>query len=445
MSRYIQGAPRLDEGDELYQKDKKANKLLLLKNGDTLYGFLVRDNRIYKAAREEKEDFPIGTIVLGKVQHVAKQFQGAFFALKDKKDGGKTGFLQMGGHVSCQPVNREADGRLLCGDEMPVQIVKQAKGNKPPQLTLECSLAGQFAVVKKGSGRISYSAKIGREDRERIEESLDEWKSSAAETELLSHWDRWDITFRTNAPHVQPEIWRGEIVDLISQLRKVDRLSQTRAVYSRLYEPEAFYLDFIKDQPLSSVEEIVTDEKAVYEVLKAHAYTRFLPVRFYEDSRISLAGVYALDTRLRELLSPKVYLKSGAYLMIEQTEALVAVDVNSGKAEKKAESEEFYFKINLEAVKEICYQLSARNLSGIILVDFINMKDRRHAEVLIKALREETAKDQTPTRFIDLTKLGIAEITRKKDSRALADMLRDWAWKVQIDKRREDDETTGDQ
>lgn len=426
MSRYIQGTSHLEREHELYRKGVQSNKILIVRNAGTLYCFLIRDNRICKVVREEKEEFPIGTVVLGKVLNVAKQFQGAFFALEDKKGGGRTGFLQMKESACYRPVNREADGRLLSGDEMPVQIVRQAKGSKPPQLSAEYSLAGQFVVVKKGSGHVNYSGKLDAEEKERLGEAFGAWKETAL-TEAA--FENWDITFRTNAPLVDPVKWQGEILDLVSRLNEIDRISQTRTLYSRLYEPEAFYLDFMKDQDLSAVGEIVTDEKAVYEVLKEHTYTRFLPMRLYEDSRISLAGVYSLETRLRELLSPKVYMKSGAYLMIEQTEALVAVDVNSGKAEKKAEPEEFYFQTNLEAVKEVCYQLSARNLSGMILVDFINMKEKRHIDALVKALREETVKDQVITRFIDLTKLGLAEITRKKTSHTLAYTLRDWAWK----------------
>ena len=420
MSRHIQGAARLGDEHELYQRNAYGNKILIVRNGRILYCILLRDNRICKVVREEREEFPIGTVVLGKVLNVAKQFGGAFFALEDKKGGGQTGFLQMKENACYRPTNREADGRLLCGDEMPVQIVGQAKGSKPPQLSAEYSLAGQFVVVKKGSGRVRYSGKLDAEEKERLGKEF---------ADCPCAHEAWDITFRTNAPFADPTVWRQEITDLISQLEHIEQTSRTRAAYSRLYEPEVFYLDFIKDQILSDVGEIVTDEKAVYEALKNHACTRALPLRLYEDARISLAGVYALDTRLRELLSPKVHMRSGACLMIEQTEALVAVDVNSGKAEKKTEPEEFYFRINLEAVKEVCYQLSARNLSGMILVDFINMKDRHHTEALIEALREETARDRVTTRFIDLTKLGLAEITRKKTSHALAYTLRDWVWK----------------
>lgn len=436
MSRYIQGTAHLDKGDELYRKNTHSNKILILRNRGILYSFLIRDNRIYKAAREEKEEFPIGTVVLGKVLNVAKQFQGAFFALDAAKGGkGKTGFLQIKDHACYRPVNREPDGRLLCGDEMPVQIIKQAKGTKPPGLTAEYSLAGQFVVVKKGNGKVTYSAKLTEADRGRLEETFEEWKEKQLSEKESKNPGKvpcfagTDITFRSNAPSVKAEVWQEELLDLFSQLNDIDYLSQTRTAYSKLYEPEAFYLEFIKDQKMDSATEIVTDEKDIYEALKGHSYTRSLPVRFYEDKRISLASIYALDTRLKELLSPKVYMKSGAYLMIEPTEAFIAMDVNSGKAEKKTESEEFYFKTNLEAVNEVCYQMSARNLSGMILVDFINMKEKAHEKELIEALKKETAKDQVPTRFIDLTRLGIGEITRKKTSRTLQYTLRDWEWK----------------
>lgn len=422
----------MEEDHDLYRKNMQSNKILILRNRGILYSFLIEDGRIRKAAREEKEEFPIGTVILGKVLNVAKQFQGAFLALEDQKGkAGRTGFLQAKENGCYRPVNRTADGRILCGDELPVQIVKQAKGNKPPELSVEYSLAGQFAVVKKGNGQIRYSSKTTETERAQLAESFESWKKdfSAEDAEKEPDFSEWDITFRTNAPSVLPEIWQNEVVDLIGQLKEIDRLSRTRTVYSKLYEPKDFYLEFIRDQNISALGEIVTDERDVYETLKAHICEDSLPVRFYEDTKISLASVYALDTRLRELLQPKVYMRSGAYLMIEPTEALVAIDVNSGKAEKKTDPEEFYFRTNLEAVKEVCYQLSARNISGMILVDFINMKDKEHTKTLVDALKKETAKDQVTTRFVDLTRLGLAEITRKKTSGALQYTLRDWAWK----------------
>lgn len=426
MSRHIQGAARLEEEHELYRREKKNNKILILRNNGILYSFLLCNGRIRKVEREEKEDFPIGSIILGKVSNVAKQFGGVFFSLGARKE--QTGFLQAKDSAFYQPVNRKADGRILCGDEIPVQVIRQAKGTKPPRLSTEYTLSGQTVVVKKGSGKAAYSAKCSEEDRLRLKEAYERWKERLMreESETAPCFSDVDIMFRTNAPFTKEGYWQKELIDLISQLNSIDRISQNRTAYSRLYEPEAFYLDFIKEQPVCFLEEIVTDEKDVFDKLAAHPYTASVSVRFYEDKRISLQSVYALTTRLSELLSPKVYMKSGAYLVIEPTEALVAVDVNTGKSEKKKEPEDFYFQINLEAAKEVCYQLSARNLSGMILIDFINMKEKGHTEELIKTLKEETRKDTVPTRFIDMTKLGIAELTRKKTSRTLQYIAREW-------------------
>ena len=431
MSRYIQGTSHLEKEHEFYRMNAHSNKILILRNHGILYAFLMQNNRIFKVAREEKESFPIGAIMIGKVVSVAKQFQGVFFTLEPRGDKSRTGFLQMKECENLKPLNRKADGRILCGDELPVQVIKQAKGTKPLQLTAKYSLNGQAVVVKKGSGRVTYSAKCSPEDKAALAEAFSVWRNEfvAADTEKTSFFEGWDIIFRTNAPAVRTEIWQKEIIDLISQLNYIDQMSQTRSVYSTLYKPEAFYLEWIKDQPVSLLEEVVTDEKDIFATLMNHLCTRHISVRFYEDAKISLSSVYALNTRLKELLSPRVYMRSGAYLVIEPTEALVVVDVNSGKSEKRTDPEEFYFQTNLEAVKEVCYQLSARNLSGMILVDFINMKDREHTAKLIETLKNETAKDPIPTHFVDLTRLGLAEMTRKKTSRTLEYTLRDWEWK----------------
>ena len=127
---------------------------------------------------------------------------------------------------------------------------------------------------------------------------------------------------------------------------------------------------------------------------------------------------YNLDTTIEKALKSKVYLSSGAYLIIEQTEALVAIDVNTGKAiasgRKKENQDSYFYHINLEAAKEILYQLRLRNLSGMILVDFINMTDHALEEALMEELSLLARKDPVHTRIVDITALGLVEITRKK-------------------------------
>lgn len=429
MSRYMAGTPHLEKKHELYEKERYSNKVLIVRNNGILYSILFRENRIYKVAREERCDFPLGTVLIGKVVNVVKQLDGAFLELENTKGTGKTmGYLPVREKDVIRPLNRKPDGRILNGDDILVQVVREAQKTKPLQLTLQISLTGQFVAVKKGSGWIDFSRKLDAETGKQLTEAFEDWKQKAAAAEQENPVQEFDIIFRTNSSYAAWENVEKEMVDLISQLKNIDRLSQNRTAYSILYQPEAFYLEFIKNLPLFSLGEVVTDEEDVEKVLKNNAFTGYVPVRLYRDEKISLKNVYALDTRFRELLTPKVYMKSGAYLVIEQTEALVSVDVNTGKAEKKTEPEEFYFQTNLEAVKEVCYQMSARNLSGMILIDFINMKEIAHRNEILTALKEEAKKDAVPTRFIDFTRLGLAEVTRKKISQPLQNTLRDWKY-----------------
>ena len=146
-------------------------------------------------------------------------------------------------------------------------------------------------------------------------------------------------------------------------------------------------------------------------------------LRFYEDSLLPLYKLYRLETALEEIASEKVWLKSGGYLVIQQTEAFVSIDVNSGKFAGKKKAEETYRKINLEAAAQIARQLRLRNLSGIILIDFINMDNSDHKEELLHVLQKYLRKDPVKGVVVDMTKLNIVEVTRKKVRRPLFEDL----------------------
>ena len=143
----------------------------------------------------------------------------------------------------------------------------------------------------------------------------------------------------------------------------------------------------------------------------------------YTDSSYSLKKLYSIDTKMQELLVPKVWLKSGAYLVIEQTEAMYVIDVNSGKNNASKSNAEYIFNINIEAAHEIIRQISLRNLSGIIMVDFINMEDPDKNEQLLNELRKLAKQDRILTTIVDMTPLGLIEITRKKTKKALKEQI----------------------
>lgn len=170
--------------------------------------------------------------------------------------------------------------------------------------------------------------------------------------------------------------------------------------------------------------EIVTDDPKLYRLLADYCPVR-LPgkaLRLYKDGDLSLSSLYSLETKLEPALKPKVWLKSGGYLIIESTEALTVIDVNSGKSET-GKGGEALRRINYEAAEEIALQLRLRNLSGIILVDFINMKDKESGQELLEYLRSLVHDHKVKTSVVDITPLGLVEITRKKQSRPLAEQV----------------------
>ncbi len=201
-----------------------------------------------------------------------------------------------------------------------------------------------------------------------------------------------------------------------------------RTCFSCLKEPASIW-ENVFDRLVYPYEfqEIVTDDKTIYEQLIPYV-TAKLPhktLRFYEDTAFSLTKLYSLDSKMDTALNARVWLKSGAYLIIEPTEALTVIDVNSGKYEGKKAPIQFSYQVNKEAAREIALQLRLRNLSGIIVVDFINMDSSAMQEELLSYLRTLVKEDRQKTLVVDITPLGLVEITRKKSSKPLAEQLRE--------------------
>jgi ribonuclease G len=171
----------------------------------------------------------------------------------------------------------------------------------------------------------------------------------------------------------------------------------------------------------SEFEEVITDDDACYQQLLSYAagHTSSIPIRLYEDTSFPLKSLYGLEAKLDDALRERVWLKSGGYLVIQPTEALTVIDVNSGKYDGKTDADESARKVNLEAAAEVALQLRLRNLSGIIIVDFINMKQESFRDDVMDALRRAVRKDRVQTRVIDMTPLGLVELTRKKINKPL--------------------------
>lgn len=193
--------------------------------------------------------------------------------------------------------------------------------------------------------------------------------------------------------------------------------------YSYLYKDLTFLKDKInKVFKPEEYSEIVTDDRAVYENLNS----TFDHIRLYEDETFDLSKLYSLRSMLDEVTDRKVWLKCGGYISVEHTEAMTVIDVNSAKYSpgKSTDKESAYMNVNTEAAIEVCRQLRLRNISGMIVVDFINLSSDEDKQALLNILNEEARKDTVKVSVLDITALGLVEITRKKEFPPLYEQLK---------------------
>ena len=232
---------------------------------------------------------------------------------------------------------------------------------------------------------------------------------------------------RTNAAAAQPEAIREEAARLKSHAEKLLVRAGHSLAPALLARGEEPYLALLRDLREGEAQEIVTDDPKLFreigEWLAAYQPGDAGKLRLYDDPRLPLQALYALPAALEKALQKKVWLKSGGYLVIEATEAMTVIDVNTGKNESRRDLEETVFRTNCEAAEEIAVQLRLRNVCGIIVVDFINMKEESHRKALLDALADAVSADPVHTAVEGMTKLGLVEMTRQKKSVPLAEKM----------------------
>lgn len=398
----------------------EKGKILILKLNDKLLSMLIRDNHIVSVQVQGQTEYAVGNVYVGRVQSISENIAAAFVDLGD----GYLTFLPLAEAKHAFITNRQSDGKLKVGDEVLVQISREPMKTKLASVTTKIVIAGKYAVVescrpeytKRSSASVTeadenkksmirVSSKLSKKLQERFR-SIEALHQIAKNCQLI---------VRTNAGELEDdESLINESRQLAEQLNHIIEIADKRTCYSCLYRAKPDYLNYIENMYTAEYDEIVTDIPEIYETLKEHLTKDDVPIRLYEDKLLPLHKLYAVEARIAELLDKKVWLKSGAYLVIEPTEALISIDVNSGKNEKGKDKEETFFKINLEATEMIAMHLRARNLSGIILVDFINMRENTHKQQLMEHMRALLKRDNVPADVVDMTGLGLMEITRKK-------------------------------
>ncbi len=430
----------------------RLHRLVIVDEGEkVLYGYFDGDQPVELYCDHKEQRSLVGNVYAGSVYRIAEGIKGAFLHTVDGDC-----FLP-------------GTSGLKGGDILAVQIFKDPVGRKLPVAGTNISINGKYFVFTFANKRFGVSKKIkNHKERERLtaimkEESQslsadlssgqqagelreDSWikvdqdhKSAIKADQVKIDYDyesatkpdqgfEFGIVARTNAQGVEEDLLRKEFRELTASCRRILKKSLTAAGGSLLYGQVPYYIQLGLELPSGELQEIVTDSQSIFQEWKDYYDGRqdtglADKVRYYEDD-YPLKNLYRFDHHFQAACQRYVWLKSGGSIVIDPTEAMTVIDVNSGAVTRSPnKADQVFLSMNLEAAREIARQIRLRNISGIILVDFINMKESDGKTKLMKALADYCSKDRSKVRVIDYTALGLVEMTRDKSRKPLRAQL----------------------
>jgi ribonuclease G len=404
---------------------------------------LLEDGTIAELFIERKDGSDItGNIYKGRVQRVLSGMQAAFVSIGLKQaafihvnDIIKDPFNEfgpmftetVGGDLDAPEATAEVttsgrhrdiniEGILTEGQEILVQVAKSPIGTKGARVTSYVSLPGRFLVMMPNASHIGVSRRIeDEEERERLRYLVESLRT-----------DPFGYIVRTAAEGVQESKLAYEMEFFKNLWGTIQERHRVAAAPARLHQELNVVLRAVRDLMTHEAEKIIIDSRSGYESVMSFL-DGFMPslkeaVELYEGNE-PLFDAYNIEGDVSRALKRKIWLKSGGYIVIELTEALVAIDVNTGRYVGKHNLEETILKTNLEAVREIAYQIRLRDIGGIIIIDFIDMEKKANQEKVYKALKEALTKDRSKTHVLPMSDMGLIQMTRKRVRKPLTRLL----------------------
>jgi len=383
-----------------------------------LEGRVLIEHEVATPARDADMSID-GNIYLGRVQNVLPGMEAAFVDIGTPKNG----VLYRGDVAFDADEVEEKQPRierlLKNGQSVIVQVTKNPIGAKGARLTQEVSLAGRFVVMVPGQpSTYGISKRLPDDERKRLRRTLEGLRPADA-----------GLIVRTAAEGATAEELERDVQRLRDQWEQISALAARTKPARLLYQEPPLVLRLLREEFTKEYRGVVIDDHALYE--EVHAYVESIApelaerIEYYdvEEEGLSLFERHHVHEQLLKALDRKVWLPSGGSLVIERTEALTVVDVNTGKNVGKSNLEETVYRNNLEAAEEIARQLRLRDIGGIIVIDFIDMEVRPNREAVMRTFRDALARDKTRTQVFDISDLGIVEMTRKRVSEGLVESV----------------------
>ena len=382
-----------------------------------------------------------GNIYLGKVQNVLPGMEAAFVDIGTPKNAvlyrGDVTYDSEdveGGNQQQRPQKtktpRSRFGRsqseariedlLSARQSILCQVTKNPIAHKGARLSTEVSLPGRFVVLVPNSDTYGISKRLGDRERRRLRNILDKVKPA-----------EHGVIVRTAAQDVTAEEIERDVRRLLDQWQQINELSSSTKAPSLLFREPELAVRVIREEFNRDYRGVVIDDPALYQQVKGYMET-VTPaladrIEFHDTNKepLPLFERYHVAEQLRKAVDQKVWLPSGGSLVIDHTEALTVIDVNTGKNVGKSSLEETVFRNNLEAAEEIAKQLRLRDIGGIIVIDFIDMEIKKNRDQVIKAFEEALARDKTRTQVSGISDLGLVEMTRRRTGEGLLESVSD--------------------
>ncbi|MDX1467975.1 MAG: Rne/Rng family ribonuclease [Acidimicrobiia bacterium] len=356
-----------------------------------------------------------GNIYLAVTRNVLPGMEAAFLDFGASKNGVL--------YASDVAASGKANGRsqkrieqvLSEGDEVLVQVTKDAMGAKGARLTGMPSLPGRYLVLVPDSDSVGISRRLPDADRSRLRDVINKVRPGG-----------FGVIVRTAALHASAEELAADISRLEKEWKRIQDEAAKGGAPGLIHEEPELLIKVIREHFTADFRKLLIDDREAYdkvvEYLQATAPDLVSKVHLYEDP-ITLFDRYHVEDQLKKALDRKVFLPSGGHLVIDRTEALTVIDVNTGKFVGSNKLEDTVLQNNLEAAEEIGRQLRLRDIGGIIVIDFIDMESQANQQKVLRRLKETLAKDKTRTQVFDVSHLGLVEMTRKNVSAGLLEQF----------------------
>jgi ribonuclease E len=360
-----------------------------------------------------------GNIYLGRVQNVLPGMEAAFVDIGTPKNAvlyrGDVQFdadeVEEGGKPRIEQMLR-ARQTLIC------QVTKNPIAHKGARLTTEVSLPGRFVVLVPNSDTYGISKRLADNERKRLRQILDRVRPKGH-----------GLIVRTAAENVTAEEIERDVAGLIQQWAQIEQLAARSTAPALLYREPDMSVRVIREEFNKEYRGIVLDDERLFDEVSDYVSV-ISPaladrVEFYDTSvePLPMFERNHIHEQLHKALDRKVWLPSGGSLIIEHTEALTVIDVNTGRNVGRSSLEETVFQNNVEAAEEVAHQLRLRDIGGIIVIDFVDMEDRKNRDEVVRVFREALSRDKTRTQVFDISELGLVEMTRKRIGEGLLESL----------------------